>query len=106
MYALVEAARLWWLPVTIIAAREVAVSAYRSYVARRGVSVPARPLAKVKTVVQDVAVGLALVPFTTDGHLVLVSSFVWLAVILTVLTGAQYLWDGRQVLAPRPSPSS
>lgn len=97
MYALVAQDRLWWLPVTIIALREVVLSVYRSYVGRRGVSVPARPLAKVKTVTQDVAVGLALVPFMTDAHLLAVSSFLWVAVVLTVVTGVQYLWDGRQV---------
>ena len=102
MYALVAQHRLWWVPVTAIALREVLVSAYRSYVGRQGISVPARPLAKVKTVTQDVAVGLALMPFAHDGHLVLVSSFLWVAVVLTVTTGFQYLWDGRQ-LAGTPS---
>lgn len=105
MYALVDTNHLWWLPVTIIAVREVVVSGYRSYVGRRGVSVPARPLAKAKTVTQDMAVGLALMPFTGDGHQTTVSSFLWLAVLLTVVTGMQYLWDGRQVSASQ-SPSA
>src|SRR6201993_4169269 len=38
----------WW-PVVLIMGREVVISVYRSAVARRGVSVPARPLAKLKT---------------------------------------------------------
>src|SRR5688500_7096312 len=46
MAALVSIERIWWLPVALMALREVAVSVYRSYVGRRGVSVPARPLAK------------------------------------------------------------
>jgi CDP-diacylglycerol--glycerol-3-phosphate 3-phosphatidyltransferase len=103
MYALVAQDRLWWLPVTIITLREIVISAYRSYVGRQGVSVPARPLAKLKTVVQDVAVGLALVPFMNDGHLLAVSSFLWVAVVLTVVTGVQYLWDGRQVASSASS---
>jgi CDP-diacylglycerol---glycerol-3-phosphate 3-phosphatidyltransferase len=103
MYALVTQDRLWWVPVTVIALREVVLSIYRSYVARRGISVPARPLAKLKTVTQDVAVGLALVPFTNDGHLMAVSAFLWIAVVLTVVTGAQYLRDGRQTAAGAPS---
>ncbi|MDQ6910475.1 MAG: CDP-alcohol phosphatidyltransferase family protein [Actinomycetota bacterium] len=104
MYALVAQNRLWWLPVTVIALREVLLSGYRSYVGRRGISVPARPLAKLKTVAQDLAVGLALVPFTSDGHLLAMSSFLWVAVVLTVVTGAQYLWDGRRVATGAPSP--
>ena len=49
MSALVAIDRWWWVPVALIAAREIAISLYRSWVARQGVSVPARPLAKVKT---------------------------------------------------------
>jgi CDP-diacylglycerol--glycerol-3-phosphate 3-phosphatidyltransferase len=97
MGALVVRDRIWWLPVAIIAARELAMSAYRSYVARRGVSVPARSSAKVKTVLQDLAVGLALVPVTGAGWRALVGAVLWMAVVLTVVTGAQYFSDGRKV---------
>ncbi len=98
MFALVVNDRLWWLPVALIALREVAVSAYRSYVGRKGISVPARPWAKVKTVVQDVAVGVALVPALGDGWQLLVAVLVWAAVALTLTTGGQYLLDGRKVV--------
>src|SRR3979411_2854465 len=57
MGVLVAKERFWWLPVAIIAAREVAISLYRSRLGRKGLSMPARPLAKAKTVVQDIAVG-------------------------------------------------
>ncbi len=98
MAALVSVNRMWWVPVALIGVREVVISAYRSYVGRRGVSVPARPWAKVKTVFQVVAVGLALIPATADAFRGLVASFLWVAVGLTVVTGAQYLWDGRKVV--------
>jgi CDP-diacylglycerol---glycerol-3-phosphate 3-phosphatidyltransferase len=98
MFALVVNDRLWWVPVVLIALRELAVSAYRSWVGRRGVSVPARPLAKVKTVVQDVAVGVALLPTTGRAWQNLVAALLWAAVGLTVVTGAQYLLDGRKVV--------
>ena len=98
MAALVSVDRMWWVPVALIGVRELAISAYRSYVGRRGVSVPARPWAKVKTVFQDVAVGLALVPMASDGYRGLVAAVLWAAVALTLVTGAQYLWDGRRVL--------
>jgi CDP-diacylglycerol---glycerol-3-phosphate 3-phosphatidyltransferase len=98
MFALVVNDRLWWLPVALITVRELAVSAYRSWVGRRGISVPARPLAKVKTVVQDVAVGVALLPTTGRAWQNLVAVLLWTAVGLTVVTGAQYLLDGRKVV--------
>jgi len=97
MAALVAGGQLWWLPVAIIAVREVALSVYRSYVGRRGVSVPARLPAKVKTWMQDIAVGLAIAP-VVDAYRVLRVGVLWAAVILTVVTGVQYLWDGRRVI--------
>ncbi len=97
VFALVANDHLWWLPVTLIAVRELVVSVYRSWAGRRGISIPARPWAKVKTVVQDVAIGLTLVPSTNDVWDGFVSSLLWMAVVLTVVTGAQYLADGRQV---------
>jgi CDP-diacylglycerol---glycerol-3-phosphate 3-phosphatidyltransferase len=96
MSALVAIERWWWLPVAVIAAREFAISLYRAWVAHQGVSVPARPLAKVKTWMQDLAVGAALLPLTGDRHRGLALAMLWLAVVLTVVTGAQYLLDGRR----------
>ncbi len=98
MFALVVNDRLWWLPVALIALRELAVSAYRSWVGRRGISVPARPWAKVKTVVQDVAVGVALLPTAGETWQTVVAVLLWAAVGLTLVTGAQYLLDGRKVV--------
>lgn len=98
MFALVAKGRMWWLPVAVITGREVALSAYRSYVGRRGVSVPARLQAKVKTWVQAVAVGLAIAPVSGDGYRAFRVTVLWAAVGLTVVTGVQYLWDGRRVI--------
>ena len=98
MIALVAESVLWWLPVAIIAVREVALSAYRSYVGRRGVSVPARFQAKVKTWMQAVAVGMAIAPVSADWYRALLLTVLWAAVALTVVTGVQYLWDGRRVV--------
>ena len=41
MWALVADGVFWWLPVVLISAREVAISAFRSYWGRRGLAVPA-----------------------------------------------------------------
>ena len=62
MIALVAAGEFWWLPVAIIVVREIAISVFRSFWGRRGLAVPATQWAKVKTVVQEVAVGFALLP--------------------------------------------
>jgi CDP-diacylglycerol--glycerol-3-phosphate 3-phosphatidyltransferase len=94
-----------WLPVVIIAFREVAISAYRSVVARHGTSVPARPLAKAKTAVQDVAVCLLLLPGVGDHHARIGRDLLWLAVALAVASGAQYLLDSRHPTTARETGS-
>jgi CDP-diacylglycerol--glycerol-3-phosphate 3-phosphatidyltransferase len=95
LVVLVVKSRLWWLPVALIGAREVVISVYRSSAGRRGVSIPARKWAKVKTTVQEVAVGLVVFPPTAH-HRWVANSVLWLAVALTLVTGAQYLLDGRK----------
>jgi CDP-diacylglycerol---glycerol-3-phosphate 3-phosphatidyltransferase len=85
-----------WLPVVLIGAREAVISVYRSRVARHGVSVPARPLAKLKTATQDVAVALVLLPPTGLHHLWVAHVVLWIAVGLALVSGAQYLIDSRR----------
>ena len=94
LFALVAAERFWVVPVALIAVREVAISVFRTQLGRQGLAVPARTLGKVKTVVQEVAVALALLPITADADL-LASGVLWAAVALTLVSGAQYLLDGR-----------
>lgn len=98
MWALVTIDRFSWVPVALIAVREVSMSAYRSYLSRRGISVPARLSAKVKTVVQLIAVGLALMPPLVDDSADFASSTLWVAVLLTFFSGVQYLRDGWKPL--------
>jgi CDP-diacylglycerol---glycerol-3-phosphate 3-phosphatidyltransferase len=85
----------WW-PVVLIAGREVTISVYRSAVARHGVSIPARPLAKLKTASQDVAIGLILIPPTGLHHPWVGQSLLWVSVALALISGAQYLLDSRR----------
>ncbi len=85
-----------WPPVILIGAREVLMSLYRSWSGRRGLSVPARPSAKVKTLVQDLAIATCLVPPLAHHHgLQLVA--IWVAAAFTIVTGLQYLFDARRV---------
>jgi CDP-diacylglycerol--glycerol-3-phosphate 3-phosphatidyltransferase len=95
-----------WLPVALIAVREVAMSAFRSYAARRGVSIPARQTAKLKTAAQDLAVLLALLPPVGAHHEAVVTWTLWVAVGLTLFTGLEYLHDGRKLLAGAPGASA
>ena len=95
MYALVAEDVFWWVPVTLMAVREVVISLYRTWMGRRGVSVPARWWAKVKTVVQQFAVAFALLPLTAD-HRLVANIGLWASVGLALFTGVQYLLDGRR----------
>jgi CDP-diacylglycerol--glycerol-3-phosphate 3-phosphatidyltransferase len=96
--ALAVIGRFPWLPVLVIAAREVAISLYRSYWARRGLAVPARRVAKVKTVVQEFAIAFALVPPIDERARWFPLLLLWVAVCLTVATGVLYVLDGRRAL--------
>lgn len=92
--------RFGWLPVWLIAGRELVISLYRSWVARRGVSVPARPLAKAKTTVQITAVAVMLVPVIGRYHAWIARDVLWVAVALALLSGAQYLLDSKYRAVP------
>jgi CDP-diacylglycerol--glycerol-3-phosphate 3-phosphatidyltransferase len=65
------------------------------------VSIPARRSAKVKTLVQDLTIGLCLLPPLVR-HETVLEGAVWFAAALTVVTGLQYLLDGRRVAASTP----
>ena len=95
LFALVAKGIVWWLPVALIAAREIAMSVYRAVVARHGVSVPARNSAKLKTLLQDIAIGMCLAP-PLAGRTRLLDAAIWVATAMTLFTGAQYLMDGRR----------
>jgi len=93
--ALAATGEVSWIPVAVIAAREASMSLYRVAVGRRGVSIPARRSAKIKTLVQGVAILLCLAP-SVAGHTRVLEIALWVAVAFTVVTGAQYLLDGRR----------
>lgn len=109
LVALVAKGIVFWLPVTIIAVREIAMSVYRSVVGRHGVSIPARNSAKLKTLLQDLAIGACLAPPLASHHSVL-DAAIWVATGMTVFTGAQYFLDGRRAAHSRslavPAPGS
>ena len=103
LIVLVDKHEMWWLPVALITARELVISVMRSHLGRRGVSVPATAMAKLKTLAQDCAVGFSVLPLLAPHHLVVARTFLWVAVILSLWTGAQYLTAYRATPAGRPA---
>lgn len=97
MVALVANGTFWWLPVAVIAVRELGIQAFRSFWGRRGLAVPATQLAKAKTVVQEVAVGFGLLPLTVDDASWVATALLWVALVLTVVSGAQYVAAGSRM---------
>jgi CDP-diacylglycerol--glycerol-3-phosphate 3-phosphatidyltransferase len=95
LFVLAAKGEFSWLPVSLVALREVGMSAYRAVAGRRGISIPARTSAKVKTLVQGIAILLALAPPVVS-HPTALDTAVWVAVAFTLITGAQYLFDGRR----------
>lgn len=96
MVALVANETFWWLPVAIIAVRELGIQVFRSYWGKKGLAVPATALAKAKTVTQEVAVGFGLLPLTATDATYVANATLWAAVLLTVVTGAQYIAAGSR----------
>jgi len=83
------------LPVAVITVRELVISVYRTVVGSRGVSVPASRMAKLKTLSQQLAVGFALAPWTARDATWLWLWLLWMAVVLGVVSGIQYLARSR-----------
>jgi CDP-diacylglycerol---glycerol-3-phosphate 3-phosphatidyltransferase len=96
MFTLVSEGVMWLLPVAIIAVREIGISLYRTVVGAKGVSVPAKKLGKIKTVCQQFAVGFALMPITAIRARNFWMTLLWIAVVLTLVSGAQYLLAARK----------
>lgn len=95
MFALVAADAFPLVPVLIITVREFAISLFRVHLGRQGLAVPARATAKVKTLVQSLAVGAALMPWLAPLTW-LANALLWAAVFMAVFSGYQYLRDGRR----------
>lgn len=90
------------LPALIIMCREIMVSGLREYLAELKVGVPVSMLAKWKTTAQMIALGFLIVgnagpdwlPVTEIGD-----GLLWLAAVLTVVTGYDYLRLGLKHMA-------
>ena len=106
------------IPAIIILCREILVSGLREYLAEIQVPLPVSRLAKWKTVLQMIALGFLIVgdsagpagwPVDAIGN-----SGLWIAAVLTLITGYDYLVRGLQHVSretpatadPRPAEDS
>lgn len=99
MFTLWQRGMFWIVPVVLIAARELIIQLYRTFVGAKGVSVPATQLAKWKTFAQQIAVGFAVLPLTASRASWVWHVSLWIAVALTLVTGADYLFKAQRVKA-------
>ncbi len=95
LYTLVATHRMSIIPVILITAREGWMTWYRSRAGREGISIPARSLPKIKTMVQDFAIAFCVLPITAQLKWLQIATL-WCAVALTIYTGWQYYADGKR----------
>jgi cardiolipin synthase (CMP-forming) len=93
------------LPALVILCREILVSGLREYLAGLRVGMPVSRLAKWKTVIQMVAIGVLIVGDAGPGFLPVAAigeTLLWIAALLTLVTGYDYLQAGfRHMARPR-----
>ncbi|ALE18516.1 CDP-diacylglycerol--glycerol-3-phosphate 3-phosphatidyltransferase [Lawsonella clevelandensis] len=90
--------KLWWWVTAILLIREIGITIWRLTVLKDRV-VPASRGGKAKTMTQTLAVFLLLIPY--DGWLAWCGWIVMgVALILTVVTGVDYIWKAYR--APQP----
>jgi cardiolipin synthase len=94
------------LPALVILCREILVSGLREYLAGLRVGVPVSKLAKWKTAIQMVAIGFLIVGDAGPGFLPVKDiggGLLWIAGLLTLVTGYDYLRAGlTHMAAPAP----
>jgi cardiolipin synthase len=93
------------LPALVILCREILVSGLREYLAGLRVGMPVSRLAKWKTVIQMVAIGVLIVGDAGPGFLRVATigeMLLWVAASLTLVTGYDYLQAGLRHMARPP----
>ena len=91
----------WWVT-GLILVREVGITVFRFAVLSKRV-IPASKGGKLKTVLQSVAITLALAPLPAllgSWIAVVTGVLVAAALVVTVVTGVQYLIDDRRLNRP------
>lgn len=89
-----------WI-VVVILLREFAVSGMRLVAAGENIVIAAGSLGKIKTTVQMIMIIVYLAPINLSFWPILAIILAYAALILTVVSGAQYLWDNRKVFTTK-----
>jgi CDP-diacylglycerol--glycerol-3-phosphate 3-phosphatidyltransferase len=82
---------------TLILVREIGIQLYRIYWGRLGLAIPARPSGKYKVFIQGLAIVAGVFPPFED-RLWIPQAVLWVAVAFTLVSGLQYIMDGRDAL--------
>ncbi|MDD5901495.1 MAG: CDP-diacylglycerol--glycerol-3-phosphate 3-phosphatidyltransferase [Lachnospiraceae bacterium] len=86
-----------WI-VIIIIAREFIISGFRLIASDNGVVIAASYCGKFKTIAQMIACILLIVQLPFSFADVLEQIFIWLALLLTVVSLCEYIWKNRNIL--------
>jgi CDP-diacylglycerol--glycerol-3-phosphate 3-phosphatidyltransferase len=99
-----------WMALVVVV-RELVVTAIRAEMERAGRDFSASPAGKLKMVLQCVAVAAELIararPDWTFGGVAvrgIATATAWVAVVVTVWSGLEYLWAARVLAAREPRP--
>ncbi len=89
-----------WMAVVILA-REFAVTGLRQVAASEGIVIAAGVTGKVKTILQMIAIPLLLLDNWPGCYIgmPLDQIFLWAAVIMTIISGTEYIVKNRQLLS-------
>ena len=98
LICLVQLGRIAAWIVIIIIGREFIISGFRLVAAQKGVVIAAGWWGKAKTAVTMVTIILLVFDFP-DPVKTIAQVLVWVSLILTVISLADYLWNNRQVLS-------
>jgi len=90
------------VPVLVILLRELTISGLREAMAGSGPALPVTGLAKWKTATQMAALAVLIVAEHLPGGAALGATLIWLAALLTAITGAQYVKSAVGRLAGQP----
>ena len=78
----------WWMTIVILA-REIGITIFRLSVIKRGV-IPANKGGKIKAMMQGFGVGFYILPLSSSLYWFR-DGFMYIAIVLTVVTGAYYV---------------
>jgi CDP-diacylglycerol--glycerol-3-phosphate 3-phosphatidyltransferase len=101
--SLVALNRLSAVVAMVIIAREFAVTGLRQLAMEEGHVIPASIWGKLKTVTQ---IAMVLVLIIVDERTLAVDILIWVTVVVTVASGADYFFNFRNLLHARPSSHS